>query len=93
MRIFNPTFGETPQVQAAAKLTHDWARAKIVLFDNSKPNAHELLQGISMRIAKRFNRTEPFGTARKEHAAAGAATSQLAELAANYSIALVGAGD
>lgn len=93
MKLVNPVYGETQAPDHESRSDHDWVRQPIVLFDNSKPNAKELLQGIVSRVAERMGRSVPFGVARKEHAALAAKPEQLAELASQYAIALVGAGD
>jgi thioredoxin reductase (NADPH) len=93
MRVINPTFGQpTSGHDQAASRPPDWRRDPICMFSNSKPNANELLLGISSRLEKMLGRKE-IAFESKQNAAMPAGPELLDWLARQYRVVVLAVGD
>ena len=96
MRIVNPSFGlpeeaeklREPAVAGAA----DWGRDPIAIISNSKPNAHELLEGMRAQMGA-FRSIDNIDYLFKDSAAQPAPPELLDKVAQNYKGAILALAD
>lgn len=93
MQVINPTFGKPASEHGkAAARPLDWRHDPICMFSNSKPNANELLQGVSSRLRRVLGRKD-IAFESKKNSAMPASPELLDWLARQYRLAVLAVGD
>ena len=96
MRIVNPSFGlrETSDrlSEAVTAPAADWRRDPIAIISNSKPNAHELLEGMRARMDD-FRPIENIDYLYKDSAAQPAPPELIDKVAQDYKGAILALAD
>jgi hypothetical protein len=96
MRIVNPSFGlEEASSQSSQRGTApatDWMKDSIAIISNSKPNAHELLDGVRQKMGA-FRATDNIDYLFKDSAAQPAPADLIEKVAQNYKGAIVALAD
>lgn len=93
MRIVNPTFGRLESVpEQSSGRRVDWLHDPMCVFSNSKPNADELLTGLSVHLRGALERDEVAFEA-KRNASMPADRDMLDWLAQQYRLAVLAIGD
>ncbi|MSO75811.1 MAG: hypothetical protein EXQ87_02710 [Alphaproteobacteria bacterium] len=93
MRIVNPSFGlSLAGTEQVTTRPVDWLNDPIVLFTNSKPNAHALLAGIREKLAG-VRRIDNIEFASKDSASQPAPAATIDEISGKYRVALLALAD
>ncbi len=93
MRIVNPSFGlSLAGTEQVTTRPVDWQNDPIVLFTNSKPNAHELLAGMRAKLGD-LRRIDNVEFAAKNSASQPAPAAIMDAIAGKYRIALLALAD
>jgi hypothetical protein len=92
VRVLNP-LGIVPGAQeGAAAVVTDLAGKRIVILENGKQNARELLTGIAERLQQRYPGLS-YDIRRKQSASLPADPDLLAEIRMQADVVLTGSGD
>jgi thioredoxin reductase (NADPH) len=93
MRIVNPSYGvNTAEGEVLDGKPLDWLADPIALFSNSKPNAHELMDGLKARLAA-DRPVDNIEFVSKPSASQPASADLIDEVAQKYRAALLALGD
>jgi hypothetical protein len=93
MRIVNPTFGiATDEKQVLKSGPVDWRQDAIAMFDNSKPNARALLEGVRDKL-KAHRRVDNIAFVSKPSAAMPAPAELIDNVVKSHRIALLALAD
>jgi thioredoxin reductase (NADPH) len=93
MQIANPTFGAAAyEGEALVGAPFDWKTDAIALFSNSKPNAHELLEGIRGKLGQ-LREVENVQHVQKDSVAHPAPETVISNVVENFRAAVIGTAD
>ena len=93
MRIVNPSYGvSTANDEVMAGQPLNWLKDPIALFSNSKPNAHELMDGLRSKLSA-VRAVDNIEFIAKPSASQPATDAIIDEVAQKYRAALLALGD
>ena len=93
MRIVNPSYGvDTANGEVIAAQPLNWLTDPIALFSNSKPNAHELMDGVKSKLAA-VRSVDNIGFVSKPSASQPASADIIDGVVQKYRAALLALGD
>jgi hypothetical protein len=93
MRIVNPTFGiSTDEKEVLKGGPVNWREDAIVMFDNSKPNARALLEGVRNKLAAE-RRVDNIAFLSKPSASTPAPAELIDQVVKSHRVALLALAD